>query len=810
MISAYAGWGRPNSDFLSLWRGALDGVPILTKSSTTMKTKAARMRRGTGHGYWTIMGLLGLALAGTARAAEPPRTGSVMLTLESGVVPAEANARETRDMELELTLRDGTFEPQVWGYAMTFNRADHEGRIVSDDGGTLTVRLTLNRDKWFPKTPGEAEYRIALQREGDTYTGSYTGTFAYPGAEGEIKRDVKGKVTGKVSPLWSGPAPGFKKMEPNEHPRLIFRKSDLPLLKKRLETPEGKAIMARFLAVLPQQRAPKGNKSEAYFPAGYGLAYQLTGDKAHAEKAKELLADLLGLSGSQDIHYGPEAQSIAVTLDLCYDAWDPEFRQKVIDNLARRTLNLFKGEAIGTFAPNPWHNHNGVRAPSAGVAAICLLGEKTGDGKEIPGLERMIHILARDTRRYFEFNGTSASGWCLEGHGYKRMTWNSGPGHMIHAYRTAFGGDLLAGGLGAGVIVGDWMEQPPDDAAGIAQDHGDHQYSGLWPVGLVTVPESMKGGARWLYDRDFGLNGNKTFGLLWAYHAGYVLMNYPFDVPSQPPSMGLPWMLPDPAAGHWIFRKPWQGANDTLAVLQLRSGIRGGCHYEKSGRTWDMQLFALGRQWIGDRRLVETDQSPGVALPTASNPGAFNAELGPIVTHWDATPDGKVTLALDMSPVYLKARQKGGAQAPDQKTVAFARFGEFTDTGIRANRYVALDLSGASGVPVLMAVLDRSSGARDFTWNLKLAKEAGIGKVEGNSVIVGDPAGANLKCTFLAPKTPTLTGGIKASGGEDYYAVITIQNGAAPAVTAGGEGLGAKVTVGKQTLRFDGARIVFP
>ena len=53
-------------------------------------------------------------------------------------------------------------------------------------------------------------------------------------------------VAGKF--LISVPAAGFKKLEPNEHPRLIFRQSDLPMIKQRLETPEGQAIMARFLA----------------------------------------------------------------------------------------------------------------------------------------------------------------------------------------------------------------------------------------------------------------------------------------------------------------------------------------------------------------------------------------------------------------------------------------------------------------------------------------------------------------------------------------------------------------------------------
>jgi hypothetical protein len=755
---------------------------------------------------WLWLATFGLTCG--AQAAEPAKTGCVLLTLAEGVAPAEPGARETRDMELELTLRDGQFDKKVWGFAITFNKADHEGDLVAADGDRLTVKMTVCKDKWSPAAPGSAQYQIALKREGDAFRGDYTGTFEYPGAEGPVKNDVKGKVTGQIYPLWTQAPPGFKPLEPNEHPRLLFRKSDMPELKKRLETPQGKAILERFFAQLPRQHAGMG-KNAPFFPAGYGLAYQLTGDKSHAEKAKEILSGMLNVGGSQDIHFGPEAQSIAVTLDCCYDAWDAEFRQQVIDNLARRTANLFtlSGGAGGGASMSPWHNHEGVRAGSAGVAAICLLGEKTGDGKAIPDLERRVHLFARSIRRYFQYNGTSNTGFCLEGGFYKRMTWNSGPGNLIQAYRTALGGDLLAGWWGHWSMLGEWMEQPPSDRVVAPEGLGDHQSAGLWPIGLTTVPDAMKGGARWLFDRAYGLEGNRSFGILWAYHAGFVLMNYPFDVPAQPPSEGLPWVAPDPTGGRWIFRKPWRDGKDSLVVLNLRSGIFGGCHYDRSGRTWDMRLHALGRAWIGDGGFTESPGA-GSALPTAGIPGAFNDMLGPTTISWTATADGKASLSLDMEPIYMQPLAKGAAPSEGQKTASFRRFGRFIDHGIRAKRYLALDLSGASGAPVLFVLIDQTQGAKDFTWNLKLAREAGAGKVEGNTVIAGEPGGPNLRCAFVAPKAPTLTGAIRATGGDDYFAVITVQNGAAPPLHVEGEGLSAQVRVGGQTIRFDGQKVV--
>jgi hypothetical protein len=748
--------------------------------------------------------LLGIAWPLTSKAAEPAQTGTVLLYLVGGMAPPNKTERETTDMELELVLRDGKLQPKGWGFAYMFNRMDHDVEI-SGEGEQLTAKVILNKDKWFPKANGTAQYQITLKREGDSYSGTYTGSYAYPGADGQITHQVKGAVHGKIYPLWTEPPAGFKKLEPNEHPRLIFRKHDLPTLKKRLETPDGKAIFARMMELLPAQ-VSRHPKTKPYSPAGYGLAYQLTGDKAHAQKAQELLADMLNLSGSQEIHYGPMAQSMAVTLDLCYDAWDEGFRQQVIDNLWRRVNNLATGTGVGSYSTNPWHNKQGVWAPSAGVAAICLHGEKTKDGQVIDA-QRIIHRTARATRFYFQFNGTSNTGWCLEGSFYKRMTWNSGPGHMIQAYRTAFGGDPMAGWWGHWSILGEWMQQPPADTVVRSEGVGDDQSSGLFVLGLTTVPDSMKAGARWLFDRAFGLEGDKTFGLLWAYHAGYLLMNYPFDVAPEPPAKSLPWAAPDPVGGHWIFRKPWQNAQDTLAVLHVRSDVHPGSHWDRAGRTWDMQLFALGKQWIGPPALPEV-KGAGAAMPTVDNADAFHPLLGPMTTFWNTTPDGKAVISLDMDPIYMQPWQRGQAEPAGGTVVRFARIGDVIDHGIRAKRYVALDLSGASGAPVLFAMIDQTQGAKGLTWNLKLAKDAGQAKVEGNTVTVGDPAAANMKCTFIAPKAPVISGDIQATGGTEYFAIITLQNGAAPAIKVEGEGLAAKVTVGGQSLRLDKDRIV--
>lgn len=785
------------------------------------------------------MALLGVVLLGgnVSAAGESAGTRTVLLTLKEGVAPAEPGDRYTRDMEIELTLRDGGFDKKVWGYAIGFNKAHHRGELTATDGDDLLVTMVINRDKWFPSAPGKAKYRITLKREDDIYTGSYTGSFSYPATPGPVTRAVAGKVTGKAFPLWTEPPAGFRKLGQNEHPRLIFRKHDLPMIKKRLGTREGKAIMARFLEQLPKNHATHP-KCRPYFPAGYALAYQLTGDKAHAEKAKGILAGMLDIRGSQDIHYGPMAQAMAVTLDLCYDAWDEEFRQTVIDNLARRLRNLDTLSGMGGASLNPWHNHEAIRVAGAGTAAICLLGEKTSDGKDIPGLDRIIHTAALATRRYFLWNGTSNSGWGLEGNFYKRMTWNSGPGHMIHAYRTAFGGDMMAGWQGCWSMLGEWMWQPPSEKIVTSEGLRSDQDSGLFVLGWSTVPDSMKAGARWLFDHAYGLQGDGTFGLLWAYHAGYLLMNYPFDVVPKPPAESLPWVAPDPTGGHWVFRKPWQGAGDTLVVLNVRHDFPGGTHWN-TGRSWDMQLFALGRRWIGDRVMTEKTGRPGAALPTVSNPGAFNDGLSARLTAWSTTADGRAVLSFDMSPIYMQQPARGAKPGPGQKLVRMSRAGTFVDLGITAERHVALDLTGTCGAPVLFAVVDRFAGADDLLWKMSMP---GV-TVREREFTVGTADGPNLHGCFVPvpglkvsrwnrpppkpvkvdPRIPEFFRGkmkkpkiksdpdrLEATGSDRFFVVFTVQNGKPPAINVAGEGLSAKVSIGGQSISFDGKRIVLP
>ena len=145
---------------------------------------------------------------------------------------------------------------------------------------------------------------------------------------------------------WPSPVEHFVAPAAGEHPRLLFRKSDLPSLRARAKTPEGEALIKRLRAQLNGSdgesmptvfngsgHAYQGNKatkdeeadkdsgkpngtknagkSDAMPPgaytishaAGYGLLYQLTGEKKYADLGRQCFDKALAGVRDRDDRY---------------------------------------------------------------------------------------------------------------------------------------------------------------------------------------------------------------------------------------------------------------------------------------------------------------------------------------------------------------------------------------------------------------------------------------------------------------------------------------------------------------------------
>jgi hypothetical protein len=145
-------------------------------------------------------------------------------------------------------------------------------------------------------------------------------------------------------------------------------------------------------------------------------------------------------------------------------------------------------------------------------------------------------------------------------------------------------------------------------------------------------------------------------------------------------------------------------------------------------------------------------------------------------------------------------------------------------------RSVAVDYSGESGAPLLMAIVDEISGGGEKVWQWQLPKLDGGSanvRIEGRSFVIarGD---ATLTGTLVAPSNVKLRvangeeatdpesqqkekvnlNALHATGGDNFFVVMTLQRGEPPKVAVGGTGLKSKVTIGRQNISFDGEKIV--
>ncbi len=305
-----------------------------------------------------LLVLLAVVLV-AAPAGAQGRRWEMTLVLHDSLFPVSP-AQGSKSLLLDVRRQGGQWQ-RLWGDASSFNKSHPQGRVVSgevtDETVTLEIEMAIGSDAWVKG--GRLHYTVKLHRQDDgTWTGRYEGWFK--GVE------HAGRATGKVKPPYpriEGAAPAGM----DEHPRILFGKADLPALRQRARTPLGRAALAKA----------------ANTPAGQGMLYQLTGDKAHAEKSRALLEPMLADmdNGSKMIRsriWGWRLEQMGLAFDLCYDAWDDAFKKKVAEHVlytGRRlhyAKNLFHREISWNLAST----YPGQILYGSAIASLAIWGEK--------------------------------------------------------------------------------------------------------------------------------------------------------------------------------------------------------------------------------------------------------------------------------------------------------------------------------------------------------------------------------------------------------------------------------------------------
>jgi hypothetical protein len=306
------------------------------------------------------------ALAAAAPAAgETPADVGLFLKLNHAVFREQPGESGTLLM-LELRRKDGQWQ-RVWGMAPNFSAAFVCGAVeqatVGGDRIELAVTVDIPYDGWTQG--GRGTYHVTLERTpGGDYQGGFEGTW----------RDtaVSGKADARRAPQRQRLGDAAPPIEPGDHPRILFRKADLPRLREKLKTPLGQAALERWTDAI-----------------GLGMRYQLLGDEEAAKKAREKVEWLMEQQdcGSKIVRgrvWGPRIEQIAVAYDLCYDAWEPGFREEVKLYLLRITRRLFYGH--GSFQKEiSWDLHGAMAGPiyyGPAIAGLALWGEPGAEPKK--------------------------------------------------------------------------------------------------------------------------------------------------------------------------------------------------------------------------------------------------------------------------------------------------------------------------------------------------------------------------------------------------------------------------------------------
>ncbi len=307
-----------------------------------------------------------IAMCVLVQAADAPFSGRIAVSL-AGALSYPFGVKQVPEKSLNVNAEStkNTFS-DVWGECSRYNKSMHLGAIsVKEITATrmqFTIDMTINGDAWIKG--GTAQYIVDVTRKDGVLTGTYTGT--NEGVTG--KCDVTGKVEGIELPPQEID-PNWKPIEIGEHPRMLFRKSTLPELKKKMATPFGKALTDMMK-----------NSGD---PVALGMMYQLTGDKSYADRAidatQRVMDDRDGGAFALGRFWGYRTVLVGNAYDLCYDAWPIDFKERVENYLDWIIYKcIYRGHRVGTVNWAPGSNYTMVIQPGNATGAIALWGEKGG------------------------------------------------------------------------------------------------------------------------------------------------------------------------------------------------------------------------------------------------------------------------------------------------------------------------------------------------------------------------------------------------------------------------------------------------
>ena len=425
----------------------------------------------------------------------------------------------------------------------------------------------------------------------------------------------------------------FDAPEGNEHPRLLFRRSDIAALRKKAQTPEGKAILKRLRLLLdgkdgetmttsfgPVGRV-SGEETVKDEPgiytighvAGYGLLYQLTGDRKYAEigrqcfeKALEGVPDRDGRYGFRKpggpLRAGPSVGWYAVGYDLCYDGWDEEAREKYgraiaeyceessskRENLTSDLEVLARGTRFlgphfrRTRGTPPGSNHFGLQVGGASLALLAVSGEKWVDQERV---DRLLAIAERSMIRNLT-EGFGDGGFFTEGDGTGSMSSQIAYLSALQAWKHTAGKDFVnVDRPNVRMLTLKWIYQTVvrDGTPDFWPVRGRYEQNvwsrfglsgaGYFAIGMGGVSEEHQAALKWYYDHFLAESDSEHHpcdtASKYPHLAVCAFVNWPVGMKASNPAELLPLCYRDSKHGFYAWRNRWKDGDDTVITLLL-------------------------------------------------------------------------------------------------------------------------------------------------------------------------------------------------------------------------------------------------
>jgi len=451
---------------------------------------------------------------------------------------------------------------------------------------------------------------------------------------------------------WPADVPGFKAPLPGEHPRLLFRRADLPALKRRAATPEGKAILARLRKCLngsdgmsmptsynPEvgrvrsdgagpfhAKAPLGSYTFSHM-AGFGLLYQLTGQKLYADMGRQCFEKALAGYRDRDRRYsfkfpygGLRAGVVlgwtALGYDLCYDGWDEATRRKVAEALANYDEGKGNNGGESMALPGltkgsmpPFSNHFGMQVGGAAMALLAVAGDAGVDQEKVAGLlavspKSMIRNLTE---------GFGDGGFFAEGDGTGSMSSHIVFLTALQAWRVAGGKDFVSPRPNAQWAALKWIFLTVPRGGKMdfwpmrgAYPHNvwtreDKSGAGYFALAMGALSDDQRAALLWFYDhslRDADARAGTPFDTVSPYPhlAVCALVNWPFGMAPRNPADVIPRCYRDSKWSFYAFRNRWKDDNDIVISVQTKNA-RG---YHRAPTDAMLYVAGFGRKlkWV--------------------------------------------------------------------------------------------------------------------------------------------------------------------------------------------------------------------